>query len=220
MTHTKFKIGDFVRFVDEPIEGYITSFQRDDIIGVTDESGFEIPVPANKITLVHGNMRREDDEEENLSSPVVNQGVFVEQGLYLAIAGDQDKGLARFYFVNHSSYNLLISASEINGTKRTTVFAEKVLAKDYIQFYSANFKQVSKWPNFDIQLIQSSQQPHQATSPMQKEFRFKPLDLLLAKELDELLDEKVWRYELDKPEENIGLDKLKEHFISHRPKRR
>lgn len=54
-----FKIGDLVRFVDEPIEGHITSFQSNDLIGVTDDTGFEIPVQASKLTLVHGNMRRD-----------------------------------------------------------------------------------------------------------------------------------------------------------------
>ncbi len=36
----KFRIGDLVRFVDEPIEGHITSMQPNDIVGVTDDTGF------------------------------------------------------------------------------------------------------------------------------------------------------------------------------------
>jgi len=48
----------------------------------------------------------------------------------------------------------------------------------------------------------------------------KPLDLINSKERVEMLNEKVWLYEIDKPEEDIGLDKLKSHFISHRPKGR
>lgn len=46
------------------------------------------------------------------------------------------------------------------------------------------------------------------------------MDVTHAKENDDILREKVWRFELDKPKENIGLDKLKDHFISHRPNRR
>ena len=44
----KFKIGDFVRFVDEPIEGHITSFLNNELLGVTDDTGFEIPVSAKQ----------------------------------------------------------------------------------------------------------------------------------------------------------------------------
>ncbi|PRD51240.1 hypothetical protein [Sphingobacterium gobiense] len=215
----KFKIGDFVRFVDEPIEGHITSFQDNDIIGVTDNSGFEIPVPANKITLVHGNMRRDDDEVEKAQVTTVPPP-FVERGIYLGIAGEQRDGLAKFFFINHTSYDILITANEINSTKRTGIFAEKISARDFIQFYTANFTNVSKWPNFEIQILRYSMLPHNATTTLHKEFRLKPLDLIHPKENDELLGMKVWRYELDKPEENIGLDKLKTHFISHRPGRR
>jgi len=215
----KFKIGDFVRFVDEPIEGYITSFQQNDIVGVTDDSGFEIPVPLNKITLVHGNMRRADDDIETTAAQPNTP--FVERGIYLGIIGEEQKnGLAKFYFINHTSYDLLIAVSEINGTKRTGVFAEKVPAKDYLQFYAANLSNLGKWPNFEIHILRHSQQVHPAQQALRKEFRVKPMDLIQTPENDELMDQKVWRFELDKPEENIGVDKLKDHFISHRPNRR
>ncbi|WP_437920796.1 hypothetical protein [Sphingobacterium sp. LRF_L2] len=214
----KFKIGDLVRFVDEPIEGHITSFQKNDMVGVTDESGFEIPVPLNKITLVHGNMKRDDDEETPNRSQT--NLPFVERGIYLGVEGEQKDGLAKFYIINHSSYDLLIMVSDINGNKRNGLFAEKVLSRDFVQFYSANFTNVGKWPNFDIQILRHSTDAHTATSPIKKEFRVKPLDLINSKEMDEVLEAKVWRFELDKPEENIGLDKLKDHFISHRPNRR
>jgi len=215
----KFKIGDFVRFVDEPIEGHITSFQNDDIIGVTDDSGFEIPVPASKITLVHGNMRRDDDD--TLETKITTtHAPFIDRGIYLGIAGEQKDGLAKFYFINHTSYDILIVANEISGTKRTGIFAEKILAHDFVQFYAANFTNVGKWPNFEIQILRYSVSPHNATPTLHKEFRIKPLDLMHAKENDDLLEAKVWRYELDKPELNIGLDKLQDHFISYRPNQR
>jgi hypothetical protein len=46
------------------------------------------------------------------------------------------------------------------------------------------------------------------------------MDLILSKERVEMLNEKAWLFELDKIEEDIGLDKLKSHFISHRPNKR
>ena len=213
-----YKIGDLVRFVDEPIEGHITSFQAEDIIGVTDETGFEIPVPRNKITLVHGNMKRADDEMDIASSNhIASNQPFAERGIYLAVEGEQKDGLAKFFIVNHSSYDLLVSISEPSGTKRTGLFAEKIMRKDFLQFYSANFSNVGKWPTFQIQILRHSNSQHAPTLPINKEFRIKPLELINSKEDDEIMNAKVWRFELDKPEENIGLDKLKDHFISHRP---
>ena len=214
----KFKIGDLVRFVDEPIEGYITSFQLNDIIGVTDDSGFEIPVLATKITLVHGNMRHVDDQDQ-LVRPKNNEP-FTSKGIYLAISGDQKEGLAKFYIVNHSSFDILVAISEINGNKRTGIFGEHILPSDFIQFHTANFTNIGKWPNLDIQILRFSQMPQQVTHPIVTEIKIRPIDLLNEKVPDEIIGSKVWTFELDTLKENINIDKLKDHFISHRPNKR
>lgn len=211
-----FKLGDLVRFVDEPIEGHITSFQANDIIGVTDDTGFEIPVQASKITSVHGNMRRADDDltqQTSASTPTV----FIDKGIYLAVEGEPKDGLAKFLIINETSYTLLVSIAEVSGSKTTGVFADKVMSNDAVQFYSANFANVGKWPTFAIQIIRHSKQQQLQTQPISKELRVKTYDISLAKTRNEVADAKVWLFDLDKPAENIGLDKLKSHFISHRP---
>ncbi|MBP3941970.1 hypothetical protein J5U18_00075 [Sphingobacteriaceae bacterium WQ 2009] len=212
----KFKIGDLVRFVDEPIEGHITSFQKNDLIGVTDDTGFEIPVLASKITLVHGNMRREDDELEASAPHIPHK--FVEKGILLAIAGEHKDGLARLHIINETSYELLISISEVNGNKVKGIFADKVSINDSVQFYSANFATVGKWPTFRIQILRHSSSTQQFTNPINKEQRIRPVDLTNQKVSNELLGERIWYYEIDKEDEDIGIEKLKTHFIPHRPK--
>lgn len=213
----KFKIGDLVRFVDEPIEGHITSIHANDMLGVTDDTGFEIPVPMSMVTLVHGNMRMPEDDFEE---PVVQSNQpFVDKGIFLAVAGEQKDGLAKFIIVNETSYELLLSVSEVSGTKTTGLFANIVAPNDFAQFYTANFANVGKWPNFQFQILRHSRQAQKQTQPINKEFRVKPMALINSKERVDMLNEKVWLFELDKVEEDIGLDKLKSHFISHRPKR-
>ena len=213
----KFKIGDLVRFVDEPIEGHITSIHANDMLGVTDDTGFEIPVPMSMVTLVHGNMRMPEDDFEE---PVVQSNQpFVDKGIFLAVAGEQKDGLAKFIIVNETSYELLLSVSEVSGTKTTGLFANIVAPNDFAQFYTANFANVSKWPNFQFQILRHSRQAQKQTQPINKEFRVKPMALINSKERVDMLTEKVWLFELDKVEEDIGLDKLKSHFISHRPKK-
>lgn len=211
----KFKIGDLVRFVDEPIEGHITSIHANDMLGVTDDTGFEIPVPMSMVTLVHGNMRMPEDDFEE---PVVQSNQpFADKGIFLAIAGEQKDGLAKFILVNETSYELLLSVSEISGPKTTGLFANIVAPNDFAQFYTANFANVGKWPNFQFQIIRHTRQSQKQTQPINKEFRVKPMALINSKERVDMLSEKVWLFELDKVEEDIGLDKLKSHFISHRP---
>lgn len=48
----KLKPGDKVRFVDEPLEGIITSVQPNQIFGVTIEEDFEIPVHGSKLVKI------------------------------------------------------------------------------------------------------------------------------------------------------------------------
>lgn len=212
------KIGDLVRFVDEPIEGYITSFQDNDIIGVTDDTGFEIPVLRSKVTLVHGNMRTIEDELDEV--PARANMPFVDKGIFVGVAGEQKDGLAKFFIINETSYELLVSVSEMSGTKTTGIFANSVPKHDYAQFYTANFSAVGKWPTFHLQIIRHTRMQQTLTQPISKEFRVKPMDLILSKERVDMLNDKVWLFEIDKEEEDIGLDKLKSHFISHRPKGR
>jgi hypothetical protein len=209
-----FKIGDLVRFVDEPIEGHITSFMKDGLVGVTDDTGFEIPVSSQKITLVHGNMRIEEDEliEQNIPA-----GKFIDKGIYLALTGEQKDGLVKFFLVNETSYEILVAVMEVQGTKHTGLYANVVPAREYHQIYTANFSTLHKWPTLEFQLIRTSRKQHQAVSPIEKTIKIKALDLINSKEHSEVLPEKAWLYELDKIEENIGIDKLKDHFISHRP---
>lgn len=212
------KIGDLVRFIDEAIEGHITSIQADGIIGVTDDTGFEIPVLRTKVTLVHGNMRMVDDDIED--GVVESNKPFIHSGIFIGVGGEQRDGLAKFYLINQTSYELLVSVSTLSGSKTVGVFANIIAMHDYTQIYAANFASIGKWPTFQLQIIRHSRKSQNQTQPISKEFRVKPLDLINSKEAVEMMNEKVWLYEIDKIEEDIGIDKLKSHFISHRPKRR
>lgn len=202
----KLKIGDLVRFVDEAIEGHITSFQNGDIIGVTDSSGFEIPVPINKVTLVHGHMHRADDEVESLTSP---RGPFVDNGISLAVTGEQKDGLARFSIVNESSYQLLISIAEKSGNKAKGISTISVLPKSHDEFYTANFSAAGKWPLFIIQILRYTTESYTPTPSLSQEIRVSAFDLNNPKKHSEVLERKAWLFQLDKEEQDIGLDKLK-----------
>lgn len=214
----KFKIGDFVRFVDEPIEGNITSILDDNLVGVTDDTGFEIPVPQNKITLVHGNMRSLEEEEKEPTA--VDTAKFIDQGIFLGISGEEKEGLAKFHIVNETSFELLVHVYVPSGNKKSSVFANLIPPQEYQQIYTGNFSSLHKWPNLSFQILRSSSRPHQELPAIQKSIKIKPVDLIRSKERLEILPEKAWIYQLDKQEQDIGLDKLKDHFISHSPKKK
>ena len=81
-------LGDFVRFVDENIEGYVTRIIDKDMIGVTDANDFEIPVLASKVTLVHGDIPQENEVVSNRQAVAVPVAEFKKEGVYLSFVVD------------------------------------------------------------------------------------------------------------------------------------
>ena len=69
-----FKLGDFVRFVDEKREGYVTRVIDAVTLGVTDTDGFEIPVAISNLTHVHGHNSTSVTQGDNPKSIIVKFG--------------------------------------------------------------------------------------------------------------------------------------------------
>ncbi len=203
-----FKIGDFVRFVDEAIEGHITSFLSDGIIGVTDDSGFEIPVSVTKVTAVHGDMKRADDDGDTTATTLV--GEFVEKGIYVAVTGEQKEGLAGFWIVNETSFQLLISIGETQAGKQKGIFSAMLSPQKTVEFHKANFSAVGKWPTFTIRIIRHSDNLHSAHAVLEEDVRIKPVSLSEPKTRLDLLAEKAWVTQLDIEKKDIGLQRLKD----------
>ncbi len=218
----KFKIGDFVRFVDEDIEGYITSFDKGDLVGVTDEADFEIPVASSKITLVHGQRKREDTEsgEEKEAQQEVDTP-FVTEGVSLAITGDSQSGLLSFFLVNESSFDLYYTVGAKNEASVKGIQAGQVPPRSATQVYTANAASVGNWPVLLFQALFYTERTTNGKLPLSVERKIRPADLSAQKVQVPLLGKKAWLFRLDNPITaiDIDIDKLKEHFISHRPGR-
>src|ERR1019366_294236 len=105
----KYKLGDFVRFVDEKMEGFVTRIIDEQMIGVTGEDDFEIPVLASKVTTVHGYRPAESAE----CIPEQDQpigGEFKINGVYIAVVNDpKANSVVHFYLINDTSFQLLAS---------------------------------------------------------------------------------------------------------------
>lgn len=212
----KFKIGDFVRFVDEQGEGYITSIINDDLVGVTDADGFEVPVLTSKVTSVYGRME-EDEKEAKVTATTIVEGPFISEGLSLVITGDHRQGLVEFFLVNESSYEVLFS---FNSVKSNRVKGEKrgILGpKGLEKIYTANAATIGDWPLFSFQFLFYSVILRDTQKPLLVETRIRPADLSTSKKHVPLLDGKGWVFRLDEPKTDLDTDKLKAHFYSHRP---
>src|SRR5271154_6764815 len=100
----KYKLGDFVRFVDEKMEGFVTRIIDEQMIGVTGEDDFEIPVLASKVTTVHGYEPPGTVKGSSIAEVTQITGEFKTKGVYVAVISDaKANSVVHFYLVNDTS---------------------------------------------------------------------------------------------------------------------
>lgn len=207
----KFKLGDFVRFVEERREGYITRIIDEQMVGVTGDDDFEIPVPANKITLVHGH----NESREAADTPTVKpQSQFVEKGIYLAVVSDpRIASVAHFHLVNTTSYQLLVCLNAEKNSLEKGEFAGSINPETSAKIYTASLNELSSWPKINIQLLYYSPGSHQAKDPLVFIEKFNAKDFSGTKKNAPLLNQAAWLFQLDQEEIKIDAQKLKESFF-------
>ncbi|MBM3402327.1 MAG: DUF2027 domain-containing protein [Bacteroidetes bacterium] len=209
----KYKLGEFVRFVDERREGYITKIIDETTIAVSDEDGFEIPILASKVTRVHG----KSEITESISSVNLNtQGSesLIINGIYLAIADDKKIGsVVHLYLLNESSWEVLLSFKTERHNKYKGEFAGLINPNATVKVYTASHKELDLWPKFHIQTLLYSTMEHEAQKPLIFSDQFKAKDFSRDKKNHRLLDHPAWMIQLDSNTTTIDPIKLKESFF-------
>ena len=207
-----FKLGDFVRFVDEKREGYITRIINSQTFGVTDTDGFEIPVVASNLTHVHGHTT--NNQAQTNEKPVVVDEEFVAEGIFLAVAEDSKaSAVVHFMLINNTSYQLLLSLKTDKKGVFKGEFAGLVQPKTSTQLYSANLGDLEIWPEFIFQALYFTVANVKAKDPLNLNKKFKAKDFNGAKTLVAEINKYAWRMQLDEPVPLIDAQKLKESFF-------
>jgi len=207
------KIGDFVRFVDENLEGYVTRIIDKETIGVTDANDFEIPVMATKVTLIHG----EIPDNGPLASSTISQAipeVFVAEGISLGLISDQHiASVAHFHLVNESSFQLLASLTTEKNGNFTGEYAGIIKPHSTAKIYSGNMSDIQLWPKLRLEVLFHTKANEEPLTPLIYHEQLKGKDLSVAKVDIPLLKTKGWSIRLDKPAPVLDAEKLKNSFF-------
>jgi hypothetical protein len=209
----KYKLGEFVRFVNERREGYITRIIDENTIAVTDDDGFEIPVLASQVTRVHGKTDLADDSPvENLHKS--NPSEFISNGLFLALCPDKrSPSVLHFNLVNSSSWEMLFTLYSTKNNKSKGEYSGILKAQSTVQIYSGSLNELDLWPDFRIQALLFSSGNEEMQKPIEFSGKFKAKDFSGAKKQHELLEQSGWLIQLDSPLPLIDAEKLKESFF-------
>jgi hypothetical protein len=212
----KYKLGDFVRFVDEKMEGFVTRIIDDQMIGVTGDDDFEIPVLASKVTTVHGY----EPEGRQRASPIEEEkipaGTFETNGVYIAVANDAKvNSVVYFYLVNDTSFQLLVSLTTETQHQFKGEYSGMLAAKSATKVYSAQLADLQLWPKFIFQMLFHTKNNVEPAKPLVIIKKFKAKDFSGTKKQVPFLSPPAngWLIQLDEPELVIDAQKIKESFF-------
>jgi hypothetical protein len=209
----KWKLGDFVRFVDERREGYVTRIFDEEMIGVTGDDDFEIPVPANRVTSVHGHEQARNPQSATTNEPAINAENFVKTGVYLAfITDNKAASVVHFHLVNTTSFQLLATFTTEQDRFKGE-FGGIIAPGKSEKIYSAQLADIQTWPKFHIAVLFFTAQNIPALAPLHLIEKFKAKDFAGAKKPVPVINQNGWLIQLDEAEVKIDPDKLKESFF-------
>jgi hypothetical protein len=150
----KYKLGDFVRFVDEKMEGIVTRIIDEDMIGVTGEDDFEIPVLASKVTSVHGYQAPGTTTNNGNEELPTLTGEFKTKGVYLGVVSDaKANSVVHFHLINDTSFQLMVSLTTEKQPVFKGEFAGIVAPKSTAQIYSAQLAELQLWPKLILNIL-------------------------------------------------------------------
>ena len=210
----QFKLGDFVRFVDEKREGYVTRIIDTQTLGVTDTDGFEIPVAISNLTSVHGHQSNLAKPDEFKDVAITVDDKFVEEGVYIAAVESQKaSSVVHFIVINRTSYQLLLSLKTDLKGKYKGEFGGVVQAKGQTQVYSENLADLEIWPEFNFQLLFFTTANLKPKAPFVLNRKFRAKDFSISKSMIPELNKYGWLIRLDEPLPLIDAQKLKESLF-------
>jgi hypothetical protein len=208
----KYKLGDFVRFVDEKMEGHITRIIDEEMIGVTTEDDFEIPVLARKVTLVHGYKAPGTEVATDTNETQVTAAEFKTKGVYLGVVPDaKANSVVHFNLINDTSFQLLVTLTTEKQTFKGE-YAGIVTPQSATKIYSAQLADLQLWPKLLLNVLYYTTQNFETPSPLTLAEKFKAKDFAGSKKNLPVLNQQGWLIQLDEPDFVIDADKLKESF--------
>lgn len=161
-----YKIGDYVRFLNEKQEGVVTRLIDHQLIGVTIEGDFEITVLANEVVLVQAAEAQLREEFEEISNAVTNLQHSVDDKIYLAVhIDDKIHHLYHMYLINATKYNLLAGVTVQKKEIYEGIYADVVKTRTAARISTHTISEFDQGWTFHFQLIYHLMGEHAPSMP-------------------------------------------------------
>jgi hypothetical protein len=196
----KFKIGDKVKFLNEPGGGVVSKIISTSMVNVTIDEGFDIPVLISELVKMHeednsGEMFREDfqakietaareeagNEDENRISQLQrlgSQGIS-EEGIFIAYHPHNQQwlvtGMLDVYIINNTNTEILFSLFLKSPSKDLFESVDYGSLLPYSKYLvdSIEHDHILEWNTGVVQLIFVPEQSFKILPPVSSDFRIK-----------------------------------------------
>ncbi len=215
----KFKLGDFVRFVDEKREGYITRIIDAQLVGVTDSDGFEIPVGINNLTYVYGQSGQSNEPVKIDAQTHVHKidqfAALPELGIRLAIIPKDKSDTDYIFYIENctKSQLLFVFYTDLKGETKAEM-SGSIPPQTLVPIYEENMMNLEKWPSLKLQILYFNGHSHLWQEPLKYAKKFKASDFHMEKKKLSLSNQFAFLFPLEEPKIQIDPKKLKESFFT------
>ncbi len=210
------KLGDKVKFVNENMEGIVTSFKTKNLIGVTIEDDFEIPVLESEVVkiafeeakpLIHENTK-------DKLKPKINTNP---NGIFLAYKrlGEND---VECILHNNETDNLLYAVFELEKNVYTLLKTGKLDREEDLSLNKLNLENYDKWNPLLFQFILADDINMKPSKPLHIEFKTHPKEFHQSLKFCFFLQTQAYMFKLNKEINMLNLNALKTKDFTEKAK--
>jgi len=206
------KLGDKVRFVNENLEGFVTSIQGKGLLGVTVDSDFEIPVQSSQVVKIDFQEKAGNNEPVKANPqlrPVSSNPI----GIFIAFERINDQLVQAYFHNNFSEQVILVIHEKIEGVYH---FVQDLkLDRDETKlFKKLDMEQFSNWPALSISILPIEFHTIKLSMPIVKELKFQAKTFHQTLKFSFFLQKQAYQWRIDEKEMPLDLKALKAHDFS------
>lgn len=203
------KLGDRVKFVNENMAGVVTSFKAKNLVGVTIEDDFEIPVLASEIVKIdfdevkpNTDKKETDDKLKTKlnSNPV---GVF---WAYNRLGENEVEGVLHNNACDTLMYVVYQKEKEVYNLYKTG----KLNRGEEVNFLKLNLENYEKWNPLLFQLIIADDITIKPSKPLHIEFKAKPKEFHQSLKFCFFLQKQAYIFKLNEELNSLNFNALKQ----------
>jgi hypothetical protein len=208
------KLGDKVRFLNENLEGFVTSMIGKGIIGVTVDSDFEIPVQESQVVKIQFAEKAGNNSEAAVQEKPRKQNSHP-LGVFIAFERINDNDV-QAWFHNNFTEKVLLAVYEIEQGVYKFRQNFVIEREDTVAFKKYKMEDFQNWLPLYVQLISIELNTVKPVAPIAKELPFYAKSFHQTLKFSFFLNKQAYQYRIDEQELNLNLQKLKEKDFSEK----